>query len=303
MPKHSLLLLCVCLLLPRCAKADDLIAPQSTGHRHLVVVVGLPGDGDYRSRMVEAVNQIATAAEPVLHCSAKHCHFLVGDEQMVDELKGEHPSASISSAANLREFLAERAKVWTADDSFWLVMIGHTQVIDQRCYFNVQGRDFTADDLSAWLKPLPCRQQVCFLTMPISGAWLGKLKSAGRVNIAATDGSEFTATEYPYALANILARKQSHQGLEDLDKDGRISLLDCYLAVALEVHGLYKAMERLPTEHAQLDDNGDGKAKEIQEPLIPIELEEGETAPVDAPPPAVVITANGDGALARSIGL
>lgn len=284
--------------------ADELEAsPQKAGQRHLMVIVGLPGDGEYRGRMLESVQLLAQSATSVLHCQPDNCHYFVGDEDMVEKVKSDCPSATVSTALSLREFFEGQTRQWTADDSFWLVMIGHTQVIDQRCYFNVQGKDFTVDELSMWMKPLPCRQQVNFLTMPVSGAWLAKLKAPGRVNIAAADGGEFTGTEYPYALANVLAGKHSHQALEDLDKDGRISLLDCYLAVAMEVHGLYKALERLPTEHAQLDDNGDGKAKEVQDPLIPIELEEGEEAPANASPAAVVITNNGDGALARSIRL
>lgn len=286
------------------AVEQEVIKLGQGNSRHLVVMVGLPGDGDYRNRMVEAVKQIATAAPKTLQIASDRCHFFVSDNRMVDELKSDVPHALVCTSSTMHEFFAERSTKWNAHDSVWLIMIGHTQIIDARCAFNVHGTDFAEDELAAWLKPLPCREQVLLLTMPSSGSWLAKLKAPGRVNIAATDTvGETTGTEYPYALASILAGQQTHQALEDLDLDGKLTLLDLYLATALEVDGLYKGMERLATEHAQLDDNGDGRAKEIQEPLIPIEPEEGDEVKPAAPRTPLTITDNSDGALARSIKL
>jgi hypothetical protein len=44
----------------------------------------------------------------------------------------------------------------------------------------------------------------------------------------------------------------------DLDKDGQTSLLEAYLAASASVAEFYKQESRLATEHALLDDNGDG---------------------------------------------
>ena len=44
----------------------------------------------------------------------------------------------------------------------------------------------------------------------------------------------------------------------DLDKDGQTSLLEAYLSAAQGVDSFYKEQGRLLTEHALLDDNGDG---------------------------------------------
>ncbi len=282
--------------------AQDQTPKSSVGTRHLVVMAGLTGDGDYRERMTTAVQQIATAAPSRLSIDSKNMHGFLSDEAMVEQLKSELPSSVVCSTQRLREFFAEASQQWKPEDSLWIVMIGHTETIENRCFFHVQGRDFVAEDLATWLKPLPCHQQVTFLTMPASGTWLSALKAPGRINIAATDSAgESTGTEFPYALGNILAGKQSTQALEDIDKDGQLSLLDLYLSVALEVHALYKAMERLPTEHAQLDDNGDGRGREIQEPLIPVEEDEGEPAEPKSTPASLVITSNSDGAAARAV--
>src|SRR5205085_8481038 len=44
----------------------------------------------------------------------------------------------------------------------------------------------------------------------------------------------------------------------DLDKDGQTSLLEAFLMASRRVLEFYKAEGRLATEHALLDDNGDG---------------------------------------------
>ncbi len=222
---------------------------------------------------------------------------------MVDAFKSETSTAFISSSSNLRDFLTQTAGQWPADDSCWMIMIGHSQVSGNRSYFQVQGRDFTAEDLGGWLKPITCREQVNFLTMPGSGAWLAALKAPKRINISSTDSlTEHTATEYPYALANVLAGKQSEQALVDIDEDGNVTLLDLYLAVTLEVDQHYRSIERLVTEHALLDDNGDGRGKEIQQPFIPERsADEADVVASERPRVALTITDNSDGSQARSI--
>jgi hypothetical protein len=45
----------------------------------------------------------------------------------------------------------------------------------------------------------------------------------------------------------------------DSDKNGAVSLLEAYTYAAREVDRWYKEQNRLVTEHAQLDDDGDGK--------------------------------------------
>jgi hypothetical protein len=61
-------------------------------------------------------------------------------------------------------------------------------------------------------------------------------------------------------------------------------------------------MQRLQTEHAQIDDNGDGVGRELQQPYIPVEAVDGE---VPSKPVAIrkVATANSDGDFARTLKL
>src|SRR5690606_18357003 len=50
----------------------------------------------------------------------------------------------------------------------------------------------------------------------------------------------------------------------DLDKDGQVSLLEAFLMASRETTDFYEGDNRLVTEHALLDDNGDGRGTRAQ---------------------------------------
>jgi hypothetical protein len=78
--------------------------------------------------------------------------------------------------------------------------------------------------------------------------------------IAATAADdESNETEFPEALATVVKRP-----VERLDANGdrRVSIAELFTAVTAEVLARFAGDSRFPTEHAQLDDNGDGKGTE-----------------------------------------
>ncbi len=96
------------------------------------------------------------------------------------------------------------------------------------------------------------------------------LAAPGRIVITATEADqEVNETLFPHALAETLAAPSAEI---DRDKDGKISVFELYLAVVANVMKRYVADENLPTEHAKLDDNGDGHGSELQESYLPPEL-------------------------------
>ena len=82
----------------------------------------------------------------------------------------------------------------------------------------------------------------------------------------------------------------------DRDKDGQISVFELYLAVVADVMKRYVDAEDLPTEHARLDDNGDGRGSELQEDYLPPELG-GRSSPGPASK-AAIVKPDADGARA-----
>src|SRR5262249_59920013 len=62
---------------------------------------------------------------------------------------------------------------------------------------------------------------------------------------------EFNETEFPQALATVAGKLRADNG-------EKVSILKWYRQTVAEVEARFAADKRVPTEHAQLDDNGDG---------------------------------------------
>src|SRR5207244_9319694 len=109
------------------------------------------------------------------------------------------------------------------------------------------------------------------MTFSLSGYFVAPLARRDRVVIAATEAdAEPNETTFPAVFAKILTT-----GLDpaehDVDKDGRLTLFDLYVVTAKEIAQNYASAEQLATEHAQLDDDGDGVGHEVQNAYLPVE--------------------------------
>jgi len=117
----------------------------------------------------------------------------------------------------------------------------------------LRGPDVSASELALWLRPFR-RPLALINTASASAPFLNALSATNRVVITATrSGHEQNATRFGQYLAEAITDPQA-----DLDKDGQISLLEAFLTASRQTSEFYKIEGRLATEHALLDDNGDG---------------------------------------------
>ncbi len=138
----------------------------------------------------------------------------------------------------------------------WIVLIGHGTFDGQRAMFNLRGKDVSAEELNAWLKPVE-RPVAVINCASASAPFLVKLAKSNRVVVTATrSGYELNFARFGEYLSQAVADEQN---TADLDKDGQVSLLEAYLSASRATTEFYEADGRLVTEHALLDDNGDGK--------------------------------------------
>lgn len=135
----------------------------------------------------------------------------------------------------------------------WLVLVGHGTFDGREAKFNLRGPDLSATELGEWLKPLQ-RPLAVVNTTSSSAPFMGKLAAPGRVIVSATrSGHEQNYARFGKHFAEALADPKS-----DLDRDGQISLLESFLSASHRTAEFYKTEGRLATEHALIDDNGDG---------------------------------------------
>ena len=164
---------------------------------------------------------------------------------------GLDPTNATTDLERLKQTLSAEPR--ESANELWLVLLGHGTFDGKLAKVNLRGPDLSADDLFAWLQPFKRPLAIIDCTSA-SAPFLAKLSAPGRVVITATrSGYEENYARFGKFLAESIADPQA-----DLDKDGQTSLLEAFLMASRRVAEFYDSAGRLATEHALLDDNGDG---------------------------------------------
>ncbi|PQO25827.1 hypothetical protein C5Y96_22925 [Blastopirellula marina] len=218
-----------------------LLAPSDNETAHVspdvavVLVVGEPGEDQYQKQFTQWAKRWQDAAK---RSSARLVTIGLDDSQQ------DRPS--------LEETLASLAKA--PPQSLWLVMIGHGTFDGKKAKFNLRGTDISAAELTQALSPISCRMAIINCASA-SGPFVNQLSGPDRVVVAATQ----SGFEYNFARFGDFMSQTISDTSGDLDKDGQTSLLEAWLAAAKQTQTYYDSQSQLATEHALLDDNGDGK--------------------------------------------
>jgi hypothetical protein len=202
----------------------------------VIVVVGAPGEPEFGSNFVHQANLWQAA------CSRADCRCII---------IGLDAEAQTNDFTRLQQTLATETNDGPAQ--LWLVLIGHGTFDGKEARFNLRGPDVSTTDLALWLRPFN-RPLALIDAASCSAPFLNKLSGTNRVVITATR----TGNEQYYARFGQYFAQAVTDPEADLDKDGQVSLLEAFLAASARTAQFYKAEGRIATEHALLDDNGDG---------------------------------------------
>jgi hypothetical protein len=205
----------------------------------LILVVGAPGEPAYGRDFVRAADQWQAACA---HTDAE-IHRIGSDTDAHDH------HTDLSRLRDLLGSLPHRSPA-----PLWIVFIGHGTFDGRDARLNLRGPDVTAAQLAEWLEPFH-RPIAVIQGASASGPFLQALSGPDRVVITATNsGYEQNYARFGLYFAEAIANPQA-----DLDKDGQVSILEAFLVAARRVADFYETEGRLATEHALLDDNGDGR--------------------------------------------
>jgi hypothetical protein len=202
----------------------------------LILVAGAPGEPEFGSNFVR---QVELWSETAARADAATVTV------------GLSATGEGSDRERLKAALAEQAR--ETNQALWIVLIGHGTFDGREARFNLRGPDVMASELGEWLKP--CRRPLVVInTASASAPFINQLSGTNRVILTATrSGSERNFARFGGFLAEALGRPET-----DLDKDGQTSVLEAFLGASAAVAEFYRTEGRLATEHALLDDNGDG---------------------------------------------
>lgn len=200
------------------------------------VVVGAPGEAEFATNFVKQADLWEKVCE---QANAKRITIGLDEGSPTNDLE--------------RLRLAFEAEPRDGPAELWLVLIGHGTFDGQEAKFNLRGPDLAATNLALWLKPFH-RPVAVINTASASAPFIKPLSGTNRVIVTATrSGNESNFARFGQFFAAALADPPG-----DLDQDGQNSLLEAFLSAATRVAEFYKTAGRLATEHALIDDNGDG---------------------------------------------
>lgn len=238
-----------------------ILAPRATyGQTHLVVVTGLAGDPQVAKELHEWATSLGEAAGAELGIPDSQIVYLAGDAD-------RHWAAAWqrSTKDNVEAALTAVAARARPDAQIVIVLFGHGSSRSGESRFNLPGPDMTAADFAQLLALFPTQRITFVNTASASGDFIAALSGERRIVVTATkSGFERNQTLFGKFFSEAFSGARA-----DVDKDERVSVLEAFQYARSEVARTYDQQNRLLTEHAQLDDNGDGQGTTEPDPEAP----------------------------------
>ena len=238
---------------PVAAKQEDRKAEAASAPRlppdlnkFAVIISGIGGDETYSTRFAKWVADMRSALVERLGFAEERVTALT--EKPVEEELPCSPEA-------VREVFGRLRNSVKPDNQVFIFFIGHGSFDGKNATVNLRGRnDLSAADYAQLIKSLPMRKAVIVNMASASGEFIKPLSGAGRVVITATrSGQEQNAPRFAEYFVAALGNPEA-----DADKNSRVSALEAFTYATKLTADYYEKKGLLATEHALLDDNGDG---------------------------------------------
>jgi hypothetical protein len=229
-----------------------------------VIISGVGGEEVYSKKFAAQAGKLYTALTDRLGFVAGNIILLTetgagsAEDGAIEPEKGVPLATGRSTADEVRKAFARLKREARPEGQVLIVMIGHGSFDNQQPKFNLVGPDLAAKDYAALLDSLPTRRVVFVNCSSASGEFVKPLSASGRIVITATrSGNEQNATVFADHFIAALTDDAA-----DADKNGRVSVLEAFTYATKLTADWYKKQDRLATEHALIDDNGDGTGHE-----------------------------------------
>ncbi len=271
-------ILLVCALAVAPAFAQEPASTVQAGPRH-VILCGSGGEKEYTPRFREWGRRLRDALAVRLGAAPANVSLLTESETE------SPPPGTTTSLESIRAVFQTLAQSGATDDVF-VYLIGHGSYLKSESKFQIPGPDLTAEAFEAMLAELPAKRVIVIDGTSASAGFINVLSAPNRIICAATkSATEVNATEFMRLFIEAI-----EDGSADRNRDERISVLEACEQAAALTDSFYTSSTLIATEHAILDDNGDGLGTRL-----PIQI-----ALQDAPPAATPLSTP-DGALADSV--
>ncbi len=216
-------------------------------NKYALIISGVGGEEEYSKQFARWSAELKTALTDKLAFATENVTLLT-----------ESTEASKATAIEVRKAFTALRSSCKPENLVFVFFIGHGSFDGKDAKFNLVGPDINASEYASLVKAIPAKQVVVINMASASGEFIKALAQSGRINITATrSGQETNATHFGEYFIKGLTSKEA-----DADQNQRLSVLEVFNYTTLQLEKFYKGQNRLVTEHALLDDNGDGKGSE-----------------------------------------
>lgn len=244
--------------------------PLAAQETHVVIVAGLGGEERFRQTFVEWGRTLADAALAA-GVAPERIRFLAEDPAMDPaRIHGRSTAPEVEAA------LEEVARRASAQDRVLLVLLGHGSGAGEESRVSLPGPSLRAADYARLLDALPTRRVAVVNTASASGDFIPVLAAEGRIVITATrSASQRNATVFGGHFVDAFVEDRA-----DLDRDGRVSLLEAFEYASQETERHFSDRGLLASENALLAEGTETLARTfVLEPASgPVVVDDPETA-------------------------
>jgi hypothetical protein len=215
----------------------------------LVVITGIGGEDRYGERFHTWAATLMDAAETRFGLPDSNIVYLAAEP---DRDPGR--ARAQSTKENIEATMTTLAARMPSDETLFVVVVGHGSYRNGVSKVNLPGRDMTAQDFAVVLDAFGDRSIAFVNLTSASGEFVQVLSGPNRTIITATkSGMERNESVFGQFFVSAFVGSDA-----DLNNDDRLSLLEAFSYARTEVERAYDTEQKLLTEHAVLDDNGDG---------------------------------------------
>jgi hypothetical protein len=234
-----------------CARAQcqESVGQESVGQEsvgqddvEIIVVIGAEGEPEFGEQFGKWANTWKSFADRTQTKFTAVGRSAIGEKSDRELLK-----SAIAHVAN-------RPSAAKHSSATWIVLIGHGTYSQRTAKFNLRGPDVSANEMSKWIQPIQSPLVIVNCSSS-SSPFINQLSGENRVIVTATkSGTQYNFSRFGKYFADAISSMDS-----DLDHDEEVSVQEAFVRASSEVNDFYLSQDRIATEHALIDDNGDAK--------------------------------------------
>ena len=215
-------------------------APALAQQTHLLVITGVPGDEEHAQQFQKWATTFIETAKKKDSVADANVTFLAERR---------------ATREGVQKAFADLAARVKPTDGVVVLLIGHGSFDGTRAAFNLPGPDLTVEEWATLVGKLPAQRVAFVNTSSSSGAFLPAMAGPGRVIVTATKtGGERNDTQFPEFFVAAFGDNAA-----DRDRNGHVSIAEAFEYAKMKVVQAFQQKGLLLTEHATMDDGGEGR--------------------------------------------